>query len=497
MIKFYKINETYGKMVTEDNAVFWEIKDYLQFQPEGYKFNKKYRAGLWSGKVQLVGSNGEFPLGLLKTILKFCASQKYEFTISEQLKSYKSFESREEFDKWLDSKEIYAKGEKITPYWYQKDQIFQALQKNKCIINAPTSAGKQLIIQLLQKWFTENFDQKVLIIVPTTALTAQMKNDFIDYKLFNENQIAEIRSGTSHFVYDKPIVVQTWQSACKKDQEWFDQFGMLIVDEVHGATGQSIQDMTKKMVNCVYKIGLSGSLRDGKANILNYVGLFGDIIKLVTTEKLMEDGQVAKLKIKCLVLDYPDSDKKLIKKYPYDEEVKFILDKESRSKLLAKIAVGCSSKKENTLLMFRYTNHGLKLHEEVLKLYPKEKVFFINGDIKTNDRVKIQELADKESGIIVIAQYATTGTGISIKNLHNVIFGQPIKSKVTVLQTIGRSLRLHQSKEFATVYDIIDDIGEKQKKGNKHFNYALKHGLDRIQRYNEEKFEYSINTVKL
>lgn len=501
MIIFQKINETYAKITTEDNSAFWEIKDYLSFQPEGYKFNKKYKYGLWSGKISLVDMDGKFPLGLLKTVIKYCVSQGYEIKISDTLKVNKAFESREQFDKWLDEKTIYAKGEQIKPYWYQKDSVFEALQKQRAIINAPTSAGKSLIIALMQKWFTENFDQKVLVIVPTTALTAQMKSDLIDYTLFGEKEIAEIRSGTSHFIYDKKVVVSTWQSAKNKDPEWFEDFGMLIIDECHLQNGQSIQQMAKSLTNCAYKIGLSGSLKDGKANMLNYVGLLGDVIKLVSTEDLMNEGQVSKLKIKCIKLDYKFSDKKEHKKDTYEEEIKFIINHESRIRLLAKLAIGSVSKEvpENTLLMFRYKDHGNKLYQEICKHYPKEKVFFIDGDIKTTDRVKIQELVDKVSGIIVVAQYATTGTGISIKKLHNIIFGQPIKSKVTVLQTIGRTLRLHKSKEFAVVYDIIDDLSIRSEKTGKitHQNYALKHALDRIKRYNEEKFEYKISTAQL
>lgn len=70
----------------------------------------------------------------------------------------------------------------------------------------------------------------------------------------------------------------------------------------------------------------------------------------------MEEGQVAKLKIKALKIDYPEPDKKEHKKDTYDEEIKFIIKNEKRCKLLAKLAIGCSSKNndENTLLMFRY-----------------------------------------------------------------------------------------------------------------------------------------------
>jgi superfamily II DNA or RNA helicase len=62
------------------------------------------------------------------------------------------------------------------------------------------------------------------------------------------------------------------------------------------------------------------------------------------------------------------------------------------------------------------------------------------------------------------------------------------KGKIRILQTIGRGLRKHKSKDRATLYDIADDCGK---------NYTLNHFLERIKIYNEEEFDYDIKTIEL
>ena len=108
-------------------------------------------------------------------------------------------------------------------------------------------------------------------------------------------------------------------------------------------------------------------------------------------------------------------------------------------------------------------------------------------------------MAEKEKGMIVVASYGVFSAGVSIKNLHHVIFCQSIKSKVLVLQTIGRVLRKHGTKSVATVWDIIDDMSisvEKNGvKSRKNVNYLLKHGVERIERYAKEEFNYIMKDI--
>ena len=91
-----------------------------------------------------------------------------------------------------------------------------------------------------------------------------------------------------------------------------------------------------------------------------------------------------------------------------------------------------------------------------------------------------------------MASYVTFSTGINIRKLHNIVFASPSKGRVRVLQSIGRQLRKSDAKEYAQLYDISDDLSWKS-----HQNYSLKHFMERLKIYNEEKFDYKTVSIKL
>tara|TARA_B100000427_G_C15166635_1_gene445454 strand:- start:235 stop:618 length:384 start_codon:yes stop_codon:yes gene_type:complete len=121
------------------------------------------------------------------------------------------------------------------------------------------------------------------------------------------------------------------------------------------------------------------------------------------------------------------------------------------------------------------------------------KVFFIHGGTDTETREKIRAITEKETNAIIVASYGTFSTGINIRNLHNVVFSSPSKSRIRVLQSIGRGLRKPNSGEtVTTLLDIADDFTYKDRK-----NFTLNHFLERINIYNEEQFEYQIDRIRI
>ena len=119
-------------------------------------------------------------------------------------------------------------------------------------------------------------------------------------------------------------------------------------------------------------------------------------------------------------------------------------------------------------------------------------VFFVHGGVDTENRELVREITEKEDNAIIVASYGTFSTGINIKNLHNVIFASPSKSRIRNLQSIGSVLRKGNNKTKATLYDIADDISYKSRK-----NYTLNHLIERIKVYNEENFNYDIVNIPL
>jgi superfamily II DNA or RNA helicase len=120
------------------------------------------------------------------------------------------------------------------------------------------------------------------------------------------------------------------------------------------------------------------------------------------------------------------------------------------------------------------------------------KVFFVHGGTETDDREEIRKIMEIENDAIVVASFGTFSTGINIRNLHNIIFASPSKSRVRNLQSIGRGLRQSEGKTKATLYDIADDLRYK-----KHMNFTLKHFVERVKIYTEEKFPFKMYKIGL
>ena len=120
------------------------------------------------------------------------------------------------------------------------------------------------------------------------------------------------------------------------------------------------------------------------------------------------------------------------------------------------------------------------------------KVFFVYGSTDTETREQVRHITEKETDAIIVASYGTFSTGINIRNLHNVIFASPSKSRIRNLQSIGRGLRTSETKKSCKLYDIGDDLSWKTKK-----NFTLLHLAERIRIYNDEHFDYKMVKVQI
>ena len=134
----------------------------------------------------------------------------------------------------------------------------------------------------------------------------------------------------------------------------------------------------------------------------------------------------------------------------------------------------------------------MKTLKKLIEEKSDKQVFFVYGGVEAEEREKIRFITEKSEGAIIVASYGTFSTGINIRNLHNIVFESPSKSRIRNLQSIGRGLRLKDNDSNATLYDISDDLTHNEKE-----NYTLSHFRERINIYNEEDFEYEIHNVEL
>src|SRR6056300_823027 len=173
----------------------------------------------------------------------------------------------------------------------------------------------------------------------------------------------------------------------------------------------------------------------------------------------------------------------------YQEEMDFIVQSDKRNKYIRNLAAGLQG---NSLVLFQYVEkHGKDLYENIKQKATDKQVFYVYGGVETDEREKIREITEKSDNAIIVASYGTFSTGINIRNLHNIVFASPSKSRIRNLQSIGRGLRLKDDNSTATLYDISDNMTY-----NGIPNYTLRHFEERLNIYKEEKFNYEIHKVE-
>jgi superfamily II DNA or RNA helicase len=246
----------------------------------------------------------------------------------------------------------------------------------------------------------------------------------------------------------------------------------------------------EKLEDCKYRFGFTGTLDGSLTNKITLEGLFGPVKQVTTTTDLMEKGHVADLKIKALILKYPQDVCKDARKFSYQDEVDFLVRNEKRNKFIRNLSL---SLKGNTLVLFQFVDkHGKQLYSMMKDKEPDRKIFFIHGGVDGEDREQVRGIVENESNAIIVASFGTYSTGINIRNLHNVVFASPSKSRIRVLQSIGRGLRIGDNKDNMTLYDIADDL-----KVGSHTNFTLQHFSERLNIYSSEGFTFKVFNTEL
>jgi len=468
-----------------------ELSEYFSFYVPGYKFMPAYKNKVWDGKIRLYNNlTNELNAGLFHYLRKFCTERGYTYELEESdygSPTDKNVVDQKVFDNFLSVSNL-----PFAPRDYQYDAVIRSLISNRAILLSPTGSGKSFIIYLIIKYWMEmeNENDKVLIIVPTTSLVEQMYTDFKDYNMNVEDMCHRIYSGKDKNS-PKRVIISTWQSIYKFPKKWFEQFGMVIGDECHGFKSKSLSSIMNKATKAKYRFGTTGTLDGTQTHRLVLEGLFGPVHQVTMTKTLQDEGTLAPLDIKVLLLNYTEEVRKDFGNKTYQDEIEFIIGNTTRNRLIRNLALDA---KGNTLVLFsRVEAHGKPLYDLInSKAEEGRKVFFVSGEVATSDREAIRKIVEKQNGAIIVASLGTFSTGINIRNLHNIVFASPSKSQIKVLQSIGRGLRQSDDGRETTLYDITDDLHWQNRK-----NYTLLHGAERIKIYDKEQFKYKVIKVDI
>ena len=481
-IRLEKVNEAYIRVISERN-ISQELSDYFTFYVPGYQFTPAYKSRYWDGKIRLLDLRTMLIYrGLIAYIEKFCEERKYTLDIDIELRTTKIF-SLVEAKEFVDTLKLPHEVRD-----YQLNSFVHAIRNKRLMLLSPTASGKSLIIYLIIRHLQiEN--SRGLLIVPTTSLVEQMYKDFEDYGYDSEQYCHRQYSGKEKHT-NKFLTITTWQSIYKNPQEYFEQFDFVVGDEAHQFKAKSLATIMSGCTNAGYRIGCTGTLDGTQTHRLVLEGLFGPVFQATTTKELMDSKHLAEFKIKCLILKYPETVCKQSRDWDYNTEVDYIVLNKARNEFIKNLVLSLEG---NTLILFQFVEkHCIDLHSLIKEHTKNRHVFFVYGGTDVEVRESIRSITEKEKDAIIVASYGTFSTGVNIRNLHNIVFASPSKSRIRNLQSIGRGLRIGDNKQEATLFDIADDF-----RIGKHTNYTLKHFVERVKIYDDEKFSYKFYNIDL
>ena len=477
-IEVSKKDEVFLKIACEA-SVAQELCDFFTFTVPGHTFMPAYRMKIWDGKIRLFNIHNRLLYGgLLEYVFIFAEKRNYEVKPDGNWWKPRKIEKNEEF---LNNLKL-----PFEPRDYQLDGFHHALSYKKTLLVSPTASGKSLIIYLIVR----ALNVKTLIIVPTTSLVSQLYSDFQEYGWDSAKYCHQVYAGQDK-VSDKLVVISTWQSIYKLNKKTFEPYRLVIGDEAHGFKSKSLTTLMTKCVNAEYRIGTTGTLDGTQTHKLVLEGLFGKVYKVTTTKKLMDRKELSSLHVEIILLKYPDVICEQFKQIKYADEIEFLVGHEKRNKYIRNLVLSLEG---NTLLLFRLVKkHGRILYDMIKEEADvNRKTFFVFGGTETETREQIRAIAETERDAIIVASYGVFSTGINIRNLHNIVFSSPFKSRIRNLQSIGRGLRLSDNNQETVLYDIADDLRWKNRK-----NYAYRHHEDRMKIYDEENVPYKIYNISL
>jgi len=482
-ITLHKLNESFIKVECEKHFA-QELSEFFTFRVPGFQFTPAYKNKLWDGYIRLF-SLRDFTIysGLLNYIEKFCKERDYSLSIGQHLYCTENFSvnEAEEFIKTLD-----------LPFEvrdYQLKSFVHAIRNKRMLLVSPTASGKSLILYLIVRYLQTTNMKRGLLIVPTTSLVEQMYKDFESYGYDSEEYCHRQYSGKEKHT-KKFLTITTWQSIYKNDPEYFQQFDFVLGDEAHSFKAKSLTTILTNCINSKYRIGCTGTLDGTQTHRLVLEGLFGPVYQSTTTSELIENKQLADFKIKCLVLKYADEVCKQAKSWDYNQEIEYIVKNSKRNEFIKNLALSLEG---NTLILFQLVEkHGKELHRIIKEAAKNRHVFFVFGGTDVEIRESVRSITEDEKDAIIVASYGTFSTGVNIRNLHNIVFASPSKSRIRNLQSIGRGLRLGNNKQQAVLFDIADDF-----RIGKFTNFTLRHFIERVKIYDDEKFTYKFYNIEL
>lgn len=322
------------------------------------------------------------------------------------------------------------------------------LEKNRVLLNLRAGSGKTFIAADIMS----KLKLPTLFIVSKKTLAVQAKKDLAGLNAVTEFVDTAWLKKKDIGVVD--VVIMIINTAVKQPNDFFDNFGFVIFDEVHEYVSTSRREIFWKLDNCNYVLGMSATTDDRNDGLdILYKLHLGKVI--YGNDYISEQSITNGYSMNIRAIKYrgtPEYSKYLIhektKKIFMPDIIKQLMEDPSRWKLLKHIIMTeySTSPDRNIYVFSAIIDPLIKLKEE---LGIDDCGLFVGG-ISDNEITRIQ----KECRII-LTTYKYASTGVSIIKMNTIIFATPQMAQMG--QIVPRILRTGGDTDVERrVIDIVD-----------------------------------------
>jgi superfamily II DNA or RNA helicase len=458
---------------TEDSSLFDKIREHFSIENEGARF-ARYRGRFAARRKYAITGTGACELGLYWDIRQYLIKEQIKVDISITDKLQKVLDVGRDI-------ELYKKFT-LELREYQEEVIKKALKigRGTCVLG--TGAGKTLTTAaLIENYFQSCPDKdtfKCIVLVPDLGLVSQTYEEFNDvgttFKMTKWTGKTKPDLTSNVIICNIGIVQSQFDN-----NDWMKYVDLLIVDECHKIKASNKVSKIVSKIKTHNKYGFTGTLPENNLDKWSIIGKLGPVIYEKTSYELRLEDYLANVNVKVLNLEYKVPPRYLSDN-KYREELDFIYDSHFRNTFLTKL---CSKLENNTLILVNHISQGVILSEYLTQCENKQ-IYFIRGEVEVETREDIKRIMEKDNNVICVAMSSIFSTGVNIKNLHNIIFAAGGKSFIRTVQSVGRGLRKHASKNKLVIFDICDNL-----------RYGLRHCEKRKDIYKTEKIKYTESKI--
>ncbi len=498
------------------------VREFFTKEPDNSWVVKK-KNPWFETETSFLNNFGMLPIGLWTELIRYAYLKNvrldFDPKINEILQDTKiEFNTFKYYVDGLFEKAVDENGNSVEMRSYQLEGVFKLLKFRKACVEVTTSGGKTLMSYILFKFLRDVKQvKKTLYIVPNKNLAVQSYEKYDKYEDWvqgSHNYLPAYLCGDMpkkqrEKVPNADVLFATYQSLSNiKENEFFDKFDSVIVDECHHSRASTIKRILKRCHNTKYVFGMTGTFpKEDSFDRFVIESFIGPLVFKLTAFELINVHKAATpIYVINTYLNYAsESEKKMLYESRkmkdkddvgtgmrlLEQEMMFVNKNYNRMKYICDLV---SKSKQNTLVLFNEVKdskgYGRKIFE-YLKENTDKTVFYADGhtDAKTRDYYNKRMDEDETCNTVIVGSQGTYSEGIDIANIGIIILAESFKSENILRQSIGRGMRLG-NKEKVVMFDIIDDLryGEDGDKDWLRNNYLWKQHLERTKAYKEHQF---------